>query len=223
MANDLTELQLKEYEDALIDQEKQDEIEFHRWVNGMKAKYDKRNSLLGKYDANSGAGDEESPIVFDFNKEDEELVLPSRANRLFYLNFQQGALLTGRGITNSSTPRAKTLSPRSLFTRIFSGRTTYIKAGSSVVSSPVQSVAGGTTHNDDIYVNRHLKSRITQKRPLTESDSELLRCIGLDTFVMIRFLRFCFDATFHPFLLSVMILVPTYYTINGMVLSLQRI
>jgi len=63
-----------------------------------------------------------------------------------------------------------------------------------------------------IFVNRHLKSTsVAEIRPLTESDAELLRCIGLDTFVMIRFLRFCFDVTWYPFLLSVMVLVPTYY------------
>ena len=37
-------------------------------------------------------------------------------------------------------------------------------------------------------------------------------CIGLDYFVMIRFLRFCFDVTFYPFLVSCITLIPAYYT-----------
>lgn len=60
---------------------------------------------------------------------------------------------------------------------------------------------------------RHLKSTAAmRKRPLSSSDTELLRCVGLDTFVMLRFLRFCFKCTFYPFLLSCLCLIPVYYT-----------
>lgn len=48
--------------------------------------------------------------------------------------------------------------------------------------------------------------------PLSPSEKELLRCIGLDSYVMIRFIRFGFDITFYPFLLACVTLVPTYYT-----------
>ena len=62
-------------------------------------------------------------------------------------------------------------------------------------------------------LNRHLKTtQVTRKRPLTLSDQELLRCIGLDTFVMIRFLRFGFDVTFYPFIAACFFLMPVYRT-----------
>lgn len=63
------------------------------------------------------------------------------------------------------------------------------------------------------HVNRHLKSfGFAKKRSLTVSDQELLRCTGLDTFVMIRFLRFGFDVTFYPFLMGCFFLFPVYRT-----------
>jgi len=60
---------------------------------------------------------------------------------------------------------------------------------------------------------RHLKStEHVNKRPLDISDQELLRCVGLDTFVMLRFVRFGFDVSFYPFLLGCFILIPVYFT-----------
>ena len=61
--------------------------------------------------------------------------------------------------------------------------------------------------------NRHLKaSTAIFKRPLDIGDSELLRSVGLDTFVLLRFLRFGFDVTFFPFLFACITLIPTYFT-----------
>ena len=51
-----------------------------------------------------------------------------------------------------------------------------------------------------------------QPLPLTPPDVEMLRCVGLDTFVMIRFLIFGFDLTFYPFLFALVTLIPLYYT-----------
>lgn len=222
LANDLTDEQLNEYEEGLIEQEQQDETEFLRRSKGMKMRYEQRNSLRS---SNGNFGDEEAPQVFDF-EDGAQLGLPMRPNRLFYFNFQQGAL-TGRGNTRQS-PRVKILSPKSLFSRVWStrGRHAGARSGASSAanSSPVSMKRGGG-NEDDIYVNRHLKStEVMEKRPLSESDSELLRCIGLDTFVMIRFLRFCFDVTFYPFVLSFFILIPTYYTndYNGQVFEDNR-
>ena len=65
--------------------------------------------------------------------------------------------------------------------------------------------------DSNVHLNRHLKSvSVLRKRPLSPSGMELLRCIGLDTFVMIRFPRFCFDVTFLPFLAACIILFPSY-------------
>jgi hypothetical protein len=54
--------------------------------------------------------------------------------------------------------------------------------------------------------------QVHNKHPLTVADQELLRCVGLDLFVSLRFLRFCFDVSFYPFLAALVILIPTYYT-----------
>jgi len=53
---------------------------------------------------------------------------------------------------------------------------------------------------------------IHYKRPLKVSDQELLRCVGLDLFVSLRFLRFCFQICFCAFLVATVVLIPTYYT-----------
>jgi len=213
LANDLTEEQLDEYEAALIEQEKQDELEYHRRVTGMKLRYGQEGGLLNSLRKSNGGGDEENQHhveVFDFI-EDKKLNLPSRPSRLAYFNFQQGAL-TGRNMIPNSSPRLKTLSPRSLFGRLWSSGKNNFKSGGSSVGSPY--TISAPQHDDDVYSNRHLKTTMTETRPLSQSDLELLRCIGLDTFVMIRFLRFCFDVTFYPFLLASMVLIPTYYTNN---------
>jgi hypothetical protein len=213
LANDLSEEQLDEYQAALVEQEMQDEMEFHRRVKGMKLRYDQRGGFLSNFrkDDDISDADEEDQHqaeVFTFN-EDQKLNLPSRPSPFTYLNFQQGALM-GKNIYNH--PRISTMSPRSLFNKMWSsGGQNNIKSGDSAVGSPLSVTLAQT---DDVYVNRHLKKTMTEKRPLVQSDLELLRCIGLDTFVMIRFLRFCFDVTFYPFLIASMILIPTYYTNN---------
>lgn len=53
---------------------------------------------------------------------------------------------------------------------------------------------------------------IHYKRPLQVSDQELLRCVGLDLFVSLRFLRFCFQICFCAFIVATVVLIPTYYT-----------
>jgi len=213
LANDLTENQLNEYEEALVQQEMQDEIEFHRRVKAMKIRYESRGGFFGnsvKDDSDeSDESDEENQAeaeVFKFD-ENKTLELPSRPSRLFYVNFQQGGL-TGKKPAASS-PRLKATTHKSLFSRMLSIGNNNIASPATANSSPTSPV----THevNEEMQINRHLKTKMTEKRPLMQSDVELLRCIGLDTFVMIRFLRFCFDVTFYPFLISLMILIPTYY------------
>ena len=48
--------------------------------------------------------------------------------------------------------------------------------------------------------------------PPTATDRELLRCIGLDCYTIIRFLRLGFEVTFWPFIVACVVLIPTYYT-----------
>ncbi len=232
LANDLTEEQLDEYEQVLIEQERVDEVEYRNRVRGMKARYERKGSLItGGNDlltpntgGSGGGGDEENLQAFQFGETDIDLSLPSRPRRLFYINFSQGFIKPKGRLMSRSTSRSRTLSPRTILSRArlwTSSRSKFtMKSASSGVgsghNSPISTPKGGAAAtaamtNDGIYINRHLKSTsVTEKRPLTESDAELLRCIGLDTFVMIRFLRFCFDVTWYPFLLSILVLIPTY-------------
>ncbi len=218
LANDLTEDQLNEYEEALIFQETQDEAEFQRRVTSMKLRYERGGSARNL----ALKGDEEGQQGNDvFTFDDQNLGLPKRPNRIHYMNFQQGLLSEQPRWKKASTPTRSLLSPRSLFNRMWSNRLNTVKSGETSPSptSP-QSHIYHNGDDDSIHVNRHLKTEIMNRRPLSESDAELLRCIGLDTFVMIRFLRFSFDATFYPFLLACVILLPTYYSnsdaVNGL-------
>jgi hypothetical protein len=61
----------------------------------------------------------------------------------------------------------------------------------------------------------HLGSLILQTqrvRPLSYEDAELLRCIGLDSFIMIRFLRFGFEVCVIFFVIACLVLLPTYFS-----------
>ena len=49
-------------------------------------------------------------------------------------------------------------------------------------------------------------------RDLMAGDVELLRCAGLDTFLLIRLARFGFDVTCYPFLFSCVAILPIYWT-----------
>jgi Uncharacterized integral membrane protein len=215
LANDLTEAQLTEYEEALVQQEMQDEMEFHRRSKAMKLQYESKGRFLSnRPNGNNDGGDEENqnePVVFHFD-EVKKLELPSRPSRFFYINFQQGCL-TGKRTAAAISPRLKTLTPKSVFSRMWSVRNANPGSPITAANSSPHS-QGGHDVNEDLQINRHLKTKVTEQRPLVQSDAELLRCIGLDTFVMIRFLRFCFDVTFYPFLVSLLLLIPTYYNNN---------
>jgi hypothetical protein len=47
---------------------------------------------------------------------------------------------------------------------------------------------------------------------LTEPEEELLRCVGLDTYLLLRFARLGFDVTYYPFLVAVVAVLPVYYS-----------
>ncbi len=49
-------------------------------------------------------------------------------------------------------------------------------------------------------------------KDLSEEEKELLRCAGLDTYLLIRFARFGFDATFYPYLVALVFVLPFYYS-----------
>ncbi|KAL3790132.1 hypothetical protein ACHAW5_007854 [Stephanodiscus triporus] len=51
-------------------------------------------------------------------------------------------------------------------------------------------------------------------KDLSPEDKELLRCAGLDMYLHIRFARFGFDATFYPFLVGLVFVLPVYNVMN---------
>jgi hypothetical protein len=53
-------------------------------------------------------------------------------------------------------------------------------------------------------------SRKVLRRPLTAEEMELLRCIGLDSFMMLRFLKLGVDMAFWPLIVASVLLVPAY-------------
>ena len=53
--------------------------------------------------------------------------------------------------------------------------------------------------------------RMDEFTTLSSEDKKLLQCVGVDSYCMIRFLRFGFEITSFFFILSLIILVPLYY------------
>ena len=58
-------------------------------------------------------------------------------------------------------------------------------------------------------------SRNILHRPLSKEQAELLRCVGLDGFVLLQFLKFGFAISFWPMLFACIVLIPTYRSGSG--------
>jgi len=251
-ANDLSEEQMYDYEQRLLEQERLDEIEFQK----RRRDQVERMSNFQKFfmfsnhfhidSMSSNALDLESQLSStDLSGIEKRttLNLPPRKSRFWYIGFEQGekvslhnnqsvsspintSISSGGAIpgslnvsmsvtdpfaaspANSHVSSKRLDSPRSLFRRMLSTRYKSVNHASQQFAAAPQ-----VSDPDNNFINRHLKSiSVQQKRPLSGSDKELLRCIGLDTFVMIRFLRFCFDVTFYPFICACIFLMPTYCT-----------
>lgn len=72
-------------------------------------------------------------------------------------------------------------------------------------------------HQSKVHKGRlsHLGTSVSGlRRNLNPAEKELLRCVGLDTFVMLRFLQFGFDVSFYSSLVGCIMLVPMYYVDN---------
>mmetsp|Transcript_1587 Transcript_1587/g.2834 ORF Transcript_1587/g.2834 Transcript_1587/m.2834 type:complete len:931 (+) Transcript_1587:3-2795(+) len=76
-------------------------------------------------------------------------------------------------------------------------------------SSPTNqsSLPSASPRNDGSYPQLKIRA---QEIPLTPPERELLRCAGLDTYLMIRFARFGFDVTFYPFAVACVTVFPVY-------------
>jgi hypothetical protein len=76
-------------------------------------------------------------------------------------------------------------------------------------------------HSNDESIHSGIKGlrlgyiRKVNRRRLSKEQRELLRIVGLDAFMTLRFLRFGFDVTFWPLLLACAMLIPIYKTGAG--------
>ena len=213
MAGDLTMEQLDDYEQRLLREEEKEEVKFNFLRDDFSTKAggcrgSKRRDVAYQQDG----------ISIPSGK--KILILPPRESRLRFFGFQQGKVNVGNNTRNNtyattqSTPNSQETF-RQMWekskSKVFS--TMNISEQVSSPASPQQSLIQNQDVRVNHHVNRHLKSTsVSDIRPLTSSDWETLRFIGLDYFVMIRFLRFCFTITFYPFLISCITLIPTYYT-----------
>ena len=207
MANDLSEEQLYDYEDRLLEQERLDEIEFQQRRNDVADDGWMRGSDTGNFKHQL------EDAALEELESDIKLRLPPRRSRFWFLGFGHNSISGLQAHENGSAGRPNSAATTESQRASRMGKPVALLR--SVLSSRYSMNAGVnlTQHdsNENVHLNRHLKSvSVLRKRPLSVSDSELLRCIGLDTFVMIRFLRFCFDITFYPFILACIVLFPTY-------------
>ena len=239
-ANDLSDSELIQYENKLLHEERKEEIEFFKRSDKMIKKYGPQSNCfsskssrkqLSNVNFDVGSNDEYDKTNVkecDFPSNHQPLGLPSRPPRIFYLGFQSNgpsdvdksnntqpgspsSSSSFRLWLKSSSPTSSSI--RGWFSSSFTPSNNKTPTFLSHPASPNSSFF--TDVNDPVYnnVKRHLRSTsVSEKRPLKVSDREMLRCIGLDTFVVIRFLRFCFDVTFYPFIVACIVLIPTYVT-----------
>ena len=162
----------------------------------------------------------DSATLRDLEK-DVKLRLPPRSSRFWYFGFQHH----WKHKLHNSQERLETPNSHNNHRPSTSESQRFQKLGKSVailksvftskyrMNSGLDLDLAQSESDSNVHLNRHLKSvSVLRKRPLSPSDQELLRCIGLDTFVMIRFLRFCFDVTFLPFVAACIILFPSYHS-----------
>jgi hypothetical protein len=67
-----------------------------------------------------------------------------------------------------------------------------------------------TGHRRDDSFDRGVLPSLVGKE-LSGGEKELLRCAGLDTYLLIRFARFGFNATFYPFCAAFVFVLPLYH------------
>jgi len=161
------------------------------------------------------------------NLNSEWLTLPLRTSRFNYIGFEQGGTAMDRVRININSNTTKRLNR--FLGRMWNSSTLSGSQDSGLTQKPTSfSTETEGSSSDTInsrrefpfveeenvgFINRYLKLTTSSvKRPLSVSDSETLRCTGLDTFVMLRFLRFCFDVTFYPFIVACILLIPIYYS-----------
>eukprot|EP00977_Amphora_coffeiformis_P017341 scaffold5566_cov154-Amphora_coffeaeformis.AAC.1 len=73
---------------------------------------------------------------------------------------------------------------------------------------------GDDSTRTEKLTSTYFMSHVT-RRPLSAEQQELLRCIGVDAFMTLRFLVLGYHVSFYPLLLSLVTLIPLYKTAKG--------
>ena len=124
-------------------------------------------------------------------------------------------------VKNAMKAEARKKSSRTSFlTRIFSDRGTggaAATAYNSITHNTDEEIVIDCEHCRERVDRSSLHKQTSQLKSMIEkgrhdfdvADILLLQSVGLDQFVFIRFLRFCFDVAFYPFILACITLIPT--------------
>lgn len=239
----LTDQQLEEYEQQLLDMELDSERRFRERYNRiLHEQVRRRREKKKRGDENDeDAIGEDLPVAvipwsFDMGADENRsdpgvdlarIVPPPRWRYVGFTSLGGGGRIDVFGSTaDQNTNRG---SVRVAGTRGFLDGPKSLSILRVNFLSDDEEMAGGSSDDGDARIqsvsskdstvqeykakNQYLKivsDKVT--RPLSVADQELLRCVGLDAYVMLRFLRFGFDVTFYPFLVACVMLIPTYYT-----------
>jgi len=212
IAGDLTEEQLDEYEEQLLRMEEREELKFREMQRELATRVGgARVSSRTRPGASDDTFDDEDVwaedlvvhpptrfAYFGFQR-DESPTQRGFFSRLFHYSSQHIGAMDGDGDGDGKAiyvdePSSRQGSNRTLGSAISHALPNVIRSRGSATHKKSGSIKASNYTSK--RTNRHLRStQVTRKRPLSLSDQELLRCIGLDTFVMIRFLRFGFDVS----------------------------
>ena len=152
---------------------------------------------------------------------------PNRAKRCFSMGdipYGGTELTAPPTVGDLSSDHSKSSQRRRRYLRGYSMSSTTSSDGFSRLSATGASVTNYVkTHvlmindhsdaadDDSLGDGNFIANKVT-RRKLTPEEKEQLRCIGLDAFMTLRFLKFGFDVFFWPMLLSIFTLIPVYKT-----------
>lgn len=97
-----------------------------------------------------------------------------------------------------------TVDPRSTLTATSATMTNFVKNRVLMMNDDSED----SDDDDELRPNSGFVATKITKRKLSAEDQELLRCIGLDSFMTLRFIQFGFDTAFWPMVLSCITLIP---------------
>ena len=90
----------------------------------------------------------------------------------------------------------------------------YCKLAKQMLSWGEDSTSQDGRNRESVFRSVSRAKKRFEDVPLSPSEHELLRCAGLDTYLMIRFARFGFDVCFYPFCFACVTVLPVYLSVD---------